>query len=149
RGVLAQDRPLELAQRWARLDPQLIDERAAGALVGGQGFGLPTAPVQRQHQLRLQPLAQGVLRDQALEFGDEVAVMSEREVGLDSILERGETKLLQPGDRRLRKRLVGKVGERRSAPQRQRLAQLPGRDRWLRGVRLADEAFEAVQVELV
>ncbi len=149
RAVLPQDRLLELAQRWARLDPQLVDQRAPRALVRGQRFGLPTAAIQRQHQLPAQPLAQRVLRDQPLELGDEVAVASEREVGLDPLLERREAKLLEPPDSRLRKRLVGEVGERGPAPQPQRRAQLPRSDSRLRGIRLADKALEAKQVKLL
>ena len=47
------------------------------------------------------------------------------------------------------KRLVREIGERRPAPQSQRLAQLLRRDRRLGGCRLPDEALEALQVELV
>ena len=50
RRVLPQDRPLQLLERRARLDPELVDEGPARVLVGVQSLGLPTRPVQRRHQ---------------------------------------------------------------------------------------------------
>ena len=69
------------------------------------------------------PLTQWMLCDEPLELADELGVPAELEVGLDPALERGEPQLLQPRDRRLREALVGDVGQRRPAPQSQRLAQ--------------------------
>src|SRR5919201_2050214 len=63
------------------------------------------------------------------------------EVGLDPLLEGGETKLFEPGDLGLREQLVGEVCERRAAPERERLAQ-PVR------AALRDESFEPLEVEL-
>ena len=48
---------------------------------------------------------------------------TEREVGLDPLLERGEAQLVEPLDGGARERLVGEVGERRPAPQAERLAE--------------------------
>ena len=52
---------------------------------------------------------------------------AEREVGVDPILVGGEPKLLEPDDLRLRERLPGEVGERRAAPEGERIAQGVGR----------------------
>ena len=88
RRILLEDRALELAQRLAGLDPQLLDQRAACALVHGERVGLAARAVEREHQLPAQPLAQRVLRDQPLELGDELRMTAEREVGVDPVFER-------------------------------------------------------------
>ena len=100
-----------------------------------------------------QPLAQRVLGDERLELADELRVAAEREVGVDPLLERREAELLEPDDRGLRERLVGEVGERGAAPERERLAQRRrGRSASPAGavrLALAEQALEAVQVELL
>ena len=50
------------------------------------------------------------------EPADPLRVVSDRELGLDVLLQRREAKLLEPADLRLRERLVGDVGERAAAP---------------------------------
>ena len=40
-GLLAEDRSVELLQRAARLDPELLDERLPRLLVSGQRLCLP------------------------------------------------------------------------------------------------------------
>ena len=93
----------------------------------------------------------GVLPHELLQLGDEPAVLAEPELRLDALLDAGEPQLLEPRDRRRRERLVGEVGERRPAPQRERLAQ--ARRRALgRAVRegragVLREPLEPVQVE--
>ena len=77
---------------------------------------------------------------------------AEREVRLDALLERRDPKLLEPGDVLLQGRFVRDVGERRAAPQRQRLAQLlRGALRQPRGQRppaLLHEPLEPLGVQL-
>ena len=123
RRVLREDRPLELPQRLARLDPELVDERLARALIDRERVRLPAGAVERQHQLSPEPLAHGLLDDEALELRDELAVPGEREVGVDPVLERGQSQLLEPRDLRLRERLPREVGERCAPPQAERGAQ--------------------------
>src|SRR5439155_14187984 len=53
----------------------------------------------------------------------ELTMSAEGEVGLDSILERRESKLLEPNDLRLCERLPREIGERCTAPERERGAQ--------------------------
>ena len=62
-----------------------------------------------------------MLGDERLELADELVVAPEREVRVDPELDRRQPDLLEPGDRRLGEALVGEVGERRAAPQRQRV----------------------------
>ena len=73
----------------------------------------------------------------------------EREVGLDPLLERHGAQLLEPSDLGLRERLVEEVGERRPAPERERLAEralggsgIPALERRPSVLREAGEAVE-------
>ena len=89
-----------------------------------------------------------MLEDQRLELSDQLAVAATREVGLDPLLERDEPQLLEPRDLRLGERLVRQVAQRGTAPERERPAQLVRRGLRLVGPRLAEQALEAVQIEL-
>ena len=122
--ILLQDRSLERLERRGRVDAELLDQRAPRLLVGLERLGLSARPVQREHQLTAQPLAQRVLRDETLELADELRMAAEREIGLDPLLERREAKLLEADDRGLGELLVGEVRQRRAAPERERLAEL-------------------------
>ena len=64
-----------------------------------------------------------VLGDQRLELADQLGVAAEREVGLDPLLERRQPQVLEPAALGLGERLVRELGERRPAPERERLAQ--------------------------
>ena len=145
--ILIEDRPLEAAQRRPRLDPELLDQGGPRRPVGVQRLRLPARAVEREHELAAQALRQRVLGDQALELADELVGAAESEVRVDAILERGEVKLLEPTDLTLRPRLVGELGERRAAPEREGLAQALGSGRRLGPARLGDETLEAVQIE--
>jgi hypothetical protein len=151
RRVVREDRALELAQPLAGLDAELGDERATGLLVGLERVGLAIAAVEREHQLRAQALAVRVLADQALERADDIGVLAEREARVDELLERGHVKLLEPADLALRETLVREVGERRAAPQRQRLLERCGGGAGAAGCELAravaEQPLEAVAVE--
>ena len=61
--------------------------------------------------------------DELLQLADELRVAAERELGVDPPLDRGEPDLLEPLDRGPRERLVREIGERRAAPEPERLAQ--------------------------
>ena len=110
---MSKNRPLELLERGARIDPELVDERPARVLVGLQGLRLPARPVQRRHQVAAQTLAQRVLGDERLELPDQLVVAPEGEVGVDAELDRRQLHLLQPGDCGLGEALVGEVRQRR------------------------------------
>jgi hypothetical protein len=89
-----------------------------------------------------------VRRDERLELPGDLRVPARGEVGVDALLERREPQLLQPGDLRLRERLVGQVGERRPAPQAERLAQHPRGRAGIGAAGLGDQRLEARRVEL-
>ena len=85
--------------------------------VGLDRFGLAPGPVQRQHQLAAQPLAQGMRLDQRLELADERSVAAERQVGFDPLLDSDQAQLLEPSDLGLGEWLVGEVRQRRATPE--------------------------------
>jgi hypothetical protein len=153
RRVLPEDRPLELLQRRARLEPEFVDEDLARVAVDVERLRLPARAVERRHERQPRALAERVLGHEGLELGHRLAVAPEREVGVEAELERRETDLLEPDDRGLREALVGDVGERRTAPQRQRLAEpRRGLGRHAAGEQapsLVHEPLEAVEVEFV
>jgi hypothetical protein len=86
--VLREDRALQIAQRRPRLEPELVDEHAAGFAKRLERLGLTPRAVQREHELRPQPLAERMLRDERLELAHELVVPSELQLELDARLER-------------------------------------------------------------
>jgi hypothetical protein len=149
--VLREDRALQLAEAVARLDSQLLDQPAPRVLVRLQGVRLTVAAVEGEHQLRAQVLAVGMLRDQRLQLSDDLGVLTELELGVDQLLERGEPQLVQACDLGLGERLVGEVVERPTAPQRQSLLEHRrggrGASRCQLGPALGEEPLEPVGVE--
>src|SRR5207249_4636944 len=141
------DRLLEIAQRASRLDSHLVDENLVCAAVGLEGVALSSGTVQRQHQLAPEALAVRVRGDELLQLGDHPVVAADGEVGVYPFLYGLQPQLVERGDRTLRERLVGEVGERRSAPQAQRL----GEDRRTRGsgrrAGLVEQPLETVGVD--
>ena len=149
RRVLVQDLPLELLQRRAGLDPELVDERTAPASEDVERVGLPAAAIERDHQLAAQALAKRVLGDERLELRHELVLAAERQVGVDPLLDGREALLLEARDLALGERLVAEVGQRLPVPERERLAQA-GRPLLGigQGARLPDEQLEPAQVDL-
>ena len=132
---------MELAQLPARLDAELVDERPSGGLVDVERLGLPTAPVEREHQQRAEPLTQRMLGGERLELRDQVWPATEREICLDPFLENRQPPFLEAADLLPRETGVGDVGQGRATPQREGVDQLPAP--------LAGEALETLGVELV
>src|SRR5918996_4741518 len=64
-----------------------------------------------------------MLRNQRLQLAGQLPVHTPAEFGFDAILERSDAELLETRDRRLRERLVGEIGERRTPPQGKPLSQ--------------------------
>ncbi len=153
RGVLREDRALELAQLLARLDAELLDERRARIAVRRERLRLPAGAVQREHQLGARPLAQRVGLDERLELPYPLGVVAQGELRLHELLGGGQPKLLQAGDLRLRERVVGEVGQRGAAPQREPLPEQLGRavrhSVRKRRAALGEQALEARGVHLV
>src|SRR5262249_49942299 len=140
------------SQLGPRLEAELVAEHPVCAPVGGQRVGLAAAAVEREHQLRVQPLAQWVLRDERIEVRHELGVPCECEPGLDALLDRAQAQLLESCDLRLRERLVCDVSERYSAPEREcareRLRGCSGIVRSELAPAALDQPFEGIEVEL-
>ena len=63
RGLLLEDRALEASELEARLEPELLHERATRVAIRGERLRLPPRAVQREHQLGAQALPKRVLGD--------------------------------------------------------------------------------------
>src|SRR5207244_2519456 len=128
-------------QRPARLDPQLVDERATRLLVRLERLCLAAGAVEGEHQLSARPLPERILGDERLQLRHELRVQAERELRLEPLLERRHAQLLEPGNLILGEAFVAEVGERRPAEEAERLAQLLELTPW-------GKPLEALQVEL-
>ena len=117
RGILLEDLLLEAAQGGAGIDAELLDEQVSDLLERLQSFGLPSAAVQPEHELAVPSLPERLLRHEGLEFGDELGVGSQLELGVDAILDRTEAQLLEASPFADRPGLVGQIGEGRSPPE--------------------------------
>ena len=140
-------------QRRPGLDAELLDQQAARLLERLQRVGLAARPVQRDHLLAAQTLAQRVLGDQPVELRDHETVPPERQVGVDTVLHGCQAPLVQARGLIDESGLVGEIAERGSAPQRQRLVQLVrgpvGLAGGERGTTLVGERFEPGGVQAV
>ena len=106
---MAENGALELSELLAGLDPELLDQRLASGSVGLQRLGLAPGTVERQHAQSPQPLAQRMLRDQGVELGRDLVLAAAVQVGLDAVLDCGETQCIQPGSDRCDPRQIGQV----------------------------------------
>ena len=151
-GLVAQDRALERAQLGRGVEPELVAERGAKLVVGGERVGLATAAVEREHQLAAHRLAQRVLRHERVQLRDQLAVAAEVEPGVDPRADRLEPLLLEPLGDRHGERLEADVLERRAAPERECLGEPRVGDRRLatgeRVVAGPGQPAEPLRVEL-
>lgn len=99
----------------ARFDAELLGEEVARVLVGGQGLGLPSAPVEGQHQQVPEPLPEREFGDQPDQLGHQPRVLPELQPDLGARLKRGGPLLVQAAAGGGEERAV-QPGERRAAP---------------------------------
>jgi hypothetical protein len=125
--ILAEYPGLQVLQGRTRLDAELLHQGVSGPSVRLQSLGLATRPVQGQHDLGPQALPVGMLGDEGAELAHHLGVAPRGQVGLDTVLHGGQTKLLQTGDPGLSEWLVGELGQGRASPQAQGFPQDPGR----------------------
>src|SRR5207249_10165415 len=98
RRVLVEHPLLEVAQLLARLDPELLDERATRVLVRGERFSLPSTAIEGEHELAAKPLAQRIVGDEALQFADDGGLSGRGEILVDPLLEAREAQLAESRD---------------------------------------------------
>ena len=149
---MSEDPLLERSQLGTGFQPELVVERLATSAIHVERVGLAPTSVQRDHQLPQQPLTVGVQCDECLELADQIAVMTEHEVGVDPVLERRQARFLQARDLALSERLIREIGERLAAPQPQRRAQQLARGGSVavgeRATRVGGHRLETVGVDL-
>ena len=114
---------MQLLELRARLKTEFRVEGLPGALIDVERVLRAPGAIERKHELAVESLVERVLRDQPLELTNVPDVVSLREIRLDSVLLRGQPRLLEPRGRVARKRFVAKLGEWFAAPQPERLAQ--------------------------
>jgi hypothetical protein len=68
---MVQDRRLELAERGRRFQPQFFPEDVTELKVGLEGFGLPAAAIQREHELPAKALPGGMVSHHPAQFSRE------------------------------------------------------------------------------
>src|SRR5262245_5099759 len=86
--------------------------------------------------------------DERFQLANELSLAAELELGVDPLLDRSEAQLLEARDLALGEGVVGEIGERRSAPERERLGQRRRTRRRVAAVR-SDGPLEAGEVELL
>ena len=82
-----------------------------------------------------------MLGDQPFQLADELGVAPVLQIEVDPAFEGREAKLLESCGLRLRKRLEGEVGKRRTPPERKRLAQRPD-------VVTCEQSLEPLEIQL-
>ena len=147
RGILVENRALELPERERGFDAERLHERASRIAIRRERVRLPSRAIESEHELGAEALTEWVPAHQQLELGDELGIAAEGEIHLDPFLEGLEPKLLEPRDLGLRPRLVGELDQRLSSPERKRLPQQPARLDRGRGPRVTDELLETEQIE--
>src|SRR5829696_6057235 len=95
---------------------------------GRERLGVPSLPVQRQHQLAARTLAERVAGHEGLKLPGDVAMAPERELRVDAVLEGEQPQLVKVCGRGRREGLR-ELSERRAAPERARGREALGRRR--------------------
>ncbi|MBD2893630.1 hypothetical protein amrb99_25520 [Actinomadura sp. RB99] len=148
-GVAAQQVPVQGGEVRGRVRAELVGEAPPRLLEHQERLGPPAAVPQRPHQQPGEPLAQRMPSEEFPQLGHDLAMAAPAHVGLDPVFEGGEPPLVEPRGLGLGPR---HVGERRPAPQGQRLAEERGRPFGIavaqRGASLVREALEPSRVHV-
>ena len=150
---MGEDRLLQALELRSGTQPELAVERPDHVAVDIQRLALTPGPIQGEHELPAQALAQRLRRHEPLQLAHELGTAAHRQIGLDAILDRGRAQVLQARDLGRRERLERHVGQRRPAPLPERRAQprrralvAPGRQR---APPLRAQPLEPAEVKLV
>ena len=146
RRIVREDRLLEAPQPRTGLERQLLREDSPSLLKHLQRVRLPTASVERQHQLPPQSLSERALLERSAYGGHELGVLSERESRLEPLFQRIEPKRVQPPGLSRGPGRVRKAEQRRAAPEGERLRDRVRGSRRIAGAesgaRSGDQLFE-------
>ena len=144
---------MQVAQFWPGFDAKLADQQLAGPVVGRQGLGRAAAPVQGQHELCVEPLAEWLLGGEGLQLEDQVGMPGRDSGRHRPAIQRLQAQLLQARPGVAPQHVRRDIGQRFAPPQRQRLGEDPGRLRPVghlhRFGALPGQAAEPEQVRLV
>ncbi len=119
--VAEQDRLVQRAQLGAGRRAQLLVQQPVDLPERVQRLGLAAGPVQRQHQLAPEPLAQRVLAGQRAQLAHQERVPAHHQLHVDALFEHAQPLLGQPRHLLAVQQLAGHVGQGGAAPQVQRL----------------------------
>ena len=97
RGVVAEDRRLELTQRGSGLEAELGVEPVLRVAVDGQRLDVPARGVQRAHPLLDEPLAQRRLLRAPLELGQHRVRAAQLQIGVVACLDQRPSAALRGG----------------------------------------------------
>ena len=145
---MVEDGSLEALELIVRLEPELLGQQPPARAVDLERVRLAAAAVEREHQLAPQTLAQRMLGDEVSSSGTSAAwrpSWRSPRTAASKVASRSSSR------RRRSPRgegHVGQVGERRAAPQGERLAEQPGGGGRLLRARSRDQRLEAIEVEL-
>jgi hypothetical protein len=123
---MGQDSGLEVLQFPGGFDSQFVGQHPPGPPVSLQRLTLATCSIQTQDELPTETLMQRMPSREVLKFADKLGMPSQRQIGPNAHGECIEPLLLQSWDFSLREGFLGELGQRCSAPQRQRLTQSNG-----------------------
>ena len=123
-GIVGEDHALQPAQLRSRLDAQLLHQQRAAGAHRLECLRLPAGAIQRDHQLRPQPLAQRMLRDQRLQLTDEVGIGPAGQLRRQPLLERLQPTLLEARDLDLGELIEAMIRQRVPTPQGERRPQV-------------------------
>ena len=143
--MLLKDALLELPQRDTRLDTDLVDQHVTSSPEGPQGIRLPSRAVQRQHQLRPNPLTERVGHHRLLELGHDQLMATRFDQRIHTVLTRDRSHLVEAVALKHREVDVRELAQGRTAPQVQSLLQ--HRQRFL--VTTVEEGGRAIVSELL
>ena len=153
RGIAAQDRGLQLDEVRARLQAELLQQRAPCAVVRRHRILGPACAVKGEHHLRVEVLPCRVLGDELLELGHELRRPPGLELRVDPQLDGLHALLLELEHEVPDARLPVEIGKRSAAPERQRIAKgVRGTARVAAGERpsrVRDERPEHEEVDFV
>ena len=141
---------LELLKRSRRLNAQLADEGPAGLLVRLKSLSLAPGAVESEDELGTKTLPERILVGKLLQLADQLVVDPEREICVDSLVERHEPELREATARGRGKRGV-ELSKWRTTPECQRVSiglGGPGQPISMKLLgSLGEHRFESMQVE--